>query len=51
MLHSRMPTLYAPLIRDGRMNKFYLYVLLSRAVLYDDLHYLQLLNRSILISL
>lgn len=27
MLHTRMPTLYAPLIHDGRINKFYLYVL------------------------
>jgi len=50
MLHIRMPTLYAPLIRDGRINKFYLYVLLSRAILYNDLDHLKLLNRSILIS-
>ena len=51
MLHTKMPTLYAPLIRDGRINKFYLYVLLSEAVLYNDLDHLKLLNRSILISL
>jgi len=36
MLHTRMPTLHAPLIRDGRINKFYLYVLLFGAVLYND---------------
>ena len=36
MLHTRMPTLYAPLIRDGRMEKFYWYVVLSGAVLYND---------------
>jgi len=47
MLHTRMPTLYAPLIRDGRINKFYWYVLLSGAVLYNDLDQLKLLNRSI----
>ena len=29
-------TLYAPLIRDGRMEKFYWYVVLSGAVLYND---------------
>ena len=49
MLHTRMTTLYAPLIRDERINKFY--VLLSGAVLYNDLDHLKLLNKSILIFL
>jgi hypothetical protein len=43
MLHTRMPTLYAPLIRDERINKFY--VLLSGAVLYNDLDHLKLLKQ------
>jgi len=51
MLHTRMLTLYAPLIRDGRINKLYMYVLLSGAVLYNNLDHLKLLNMSILIFL
>jgi len=45
MLHTRMPTLYAPLIHDERINKFYQYVLLSGAVLYNDLDHLKLLKQ------